>query len=87
MCSFSHPVSNGAKDFLRRILERSVSGRLGSNGDAAEVKNTEFFSTLDFDRVVAREYEPEFKPPETVGDPTAATNFDSEFTSEVVSFQ
>jgi hypothetical protein len=26
-----------------------------------------------------------FKPPETIGDPTSAANFDTEFTSEVVS--
>lgn len=79
----SRPISNAAKDFLRRILERNISTRLGSTSDAAELKATEFLSILDFDKVNRKEYEAEFKPPETAGDPTAATNFDAEFTSEV----
>jgi hypothetical protein len=67
------------------MLERSITSRLGSHSDAAELKNTEFLLALDFTKVVAKEYEAEFKPPETIGDPTSAANFDTEFTSEVVS--
>eukprot|EP00607_Mallomonas_marina_P005139 CAMPEP_0182429298 /NCGR_PEP_ID=MMETSP1167-20130531/25665_1 /TAXON_ID=2988 /ORGANISM="Mallomonas Sp, Strain CCMP3275" /LENGTH=424 /DNA_ID=CAMNT_0024612733 /DNA_START=89 /DNA_END=1363 /DNA_ORIENTATION=+ len=79
----SRPISNAVKDFLRRILERNIPTRLGSTNDATELKETEFLSALDFDRVTAKQYEAEFKPPETTGDPTAASNFDTEFTSEV----
>eukprot|EP01041_Mallomonas_annulata_P008608 gene8608-17761_t len=78
----TRPISSAVKDFLRRILERSISARLGSTTGAAELKSSEFLSALNFNRVVAKEYETEFKPPETAGDPTAAANFDAEFTSE-----
>ena len=78
-------MSNAAKDFLRRILERNISTRLGSTTGAAELKATDFFSVLEFNRVLSKEYEAEFKPPETAGDPTAASNFDPEFTDEAVS--
>jgi hypothetical protein len=66
------------------LLERKVAERLGSGpGDAAELKASEFLSTLDFDRVLARGYTPEFRPPEQ-RDETDVRNFDREFTEEGV---
>ena len=67
------------------LLERKVADRLGSGpSDANELKQTEFLSVLDFDRVLAREYTPEFRPPEQ-RDENDVRNFDTEFTQEGVS--
>lgn len=73
-------LSNGAKDILARLLERKISLRLGSNG-IPELQESEFFLTLDFDRVVEHGYTPEFRPPEARSE-TDVRNFDREFTSE-----
>lgn len=75
-------VSQAVKDLLKRMLERDVATRLGSTTGAAEVKGMSFFSVLNFDRVMAREYECEFKPPENRDEASNATHFDPEFTSE-----
>lgn len=75
-------VSQAVKDLLKRMLERDVATRLGSASGAIEIKSTAFFSVLNFDRVMAREYECEFKPPENRDEATNATHFDPEFTSE-----
>jgi len=75
-------VSEAAKDILRRLLERRVSDRLGSGpSGAGELKCTAFFNVYDFARIVAREYEPEFRPPAAV-DKEDVSNFDPEFTNE-----
>ncbi len=59
-----------------------MASRLGSGPTGAEeVKRSSFFSTLDFARVLAREYSPEFVPP-TASSATDAINFDKEFTEE-----
>ena len=45
------------------------------------MKRTAFFNALDFDRVLARGYEPEFRPPSTTSQ-ADVRNFDPEFTAE-----
>ena len=61
-----------------------MADRLGSGPtDAQELKQTEFLSVLDFDRVIAKGYQPEFRPPEQRDD-TDVRNFDTEFTQEGV---
>lgn len=75
-------VSQQAKDILTRLLERKVTERLGSGpGDANELKETDYFSSLDFNRVVEKGYTPEFRPP-VIADSTDVSNFDPEFTNE-----
>jgi hypothetical protein len=75
-------VSEHAKEILRRLLERKISDRLGSGSTGAtELKYTQFFSVYDFNRVVQKGYEPEFKPPTSFAS-TDVRNFDPEFTSE-----
>lgn len=69
---------------LTGLLERKVMERLGSGpGDANELKQSEFLSSLDFDRVLNKGYSPEFIPPEQ-RDETDVRNFDREFTDEGV---
>lgn len=68
---------------LRRLLERKISDRLGSGPTGAnELKYTSFFSVLDFNRVLEKAYEPEFKPPAS-NTSTDVRCFDLEFTTEV----
>ena len=75
-------LSDGAKDILRRLLERKVSDRLGSGPTGAnELKRTAFFQTLDFARVLKKEVRPEFIPPQSRNE-ADVSNFDTEFTSE-----
>lgn len=57
-----------------------MSGRTGSNG-AQELKRSRFLSVYDFNRVMAKGYEAEFKPPQATSQ-TDVRNFDKEFTSE-----
>jgi serum/glucocorticoid-regulated kinase 2 len=79
---FPSYLSDDSKTILRGLLQRKVEERLGSGpGGTDEIKNADFFKSLDFDRVMAKEYTPEFKPPAGRND-TDATNFDAEFTSE-----
>lgn len=57
-------ISEPAKELIRGLLERKISDRTGSGpADASELKRSKFFSTLNFDRVNAKSYEPEFRPP------------------------
>lgn len=75
-------VGENAKDFLRRLLDRKVSERLGSGPKGAkELKESPFFDTLDWDLVYNKRYKCEFIPPvmRHEGD---VRNFDVEFTKE-----
>ena len=75
-------LSEPAKDLLKGMLERKVSDRLGCGaGGAVDMKRASFFASLDMNKVVARAYEPEFKPP-AASSLTDVRNFDTEFTSE-----
>ena len=75
-------VSEAAKDFLKNVLKRPVMERLGSGPTgAAELKQAPFLASLDFARVLAKQYKPEFKPPFS-GKDTDVRNFDTEFTKE-----
>jgi hypothetical protein len=59
-----------------------VSERVGSGpGDADELKKSKFMSLLSWERVVSRNYEPEFRPPAMRGE-SDVRNFDAEFTRE-----
>ena len=81
-CTGSRQVSEPAKEFLRRILERKITDRLGSGPTGAnELKYTQVFGVYDFNRIVQRGYEPEFKPPSSFN-PADVRNFDPEFTNE-----
>lgn len=80
--NISRQVSEEAKDLLRGLLERRVSGRIGSGPtDAQELKRSRFFISLDFKKVFEKEYPAEFIPP-AASSATDVKNFDTEFTSE-----
>lgn len=83
---FPSHLSTGAKGFLHGLLQRKVDARLGSARDSEEVKEHAWFSDLDFERVMRKEYTPEFVPASTKGgegyDGADASFFDEEFTGE-----
>ena len=72
-------LSTEAKGLLQRLLDRDSTKRLCSGPtDADELKTHLFFKTLDWDKLVKREYDMPFKPEVRKTDDTG--NFDSEFT-------
>lgn len=73
-------MSEEAKELLRGLLERKISSRVGSGG-GQELRRSRFLSVFDFQRVYARGYEAEFRPPQMTSQ-TDVRNFDKEFTSE-----
>lgn len=75
-------MSKGLKDLLKGLLERKVADRVGSReDDAQELFQSEFLSSLDIDRVLAKDYQPEFIPPSQRHE-TDVRNFEREFTDE-----
>ena len=75
-------VSDEAKDFIRKLLERNYMNRLGSSPTGPEdVLGHPFFSGLNMSKVAAKQVKPEFVPPKQKND-ADVSNFDAEFTSE-----
>ena len=75
-------VGSNARGLLEGLLRREAAKRLGTAGDAPQVRRHRFFRGLDFRRVLARGYTPEFTPP--MRDESDTTNFDTAFTDEPV---
>lgn len=59
--SFPAHFTVTAKNVLLRLLDKEASQRLGSKG-AQEIKMSEFFMPLDFQKLIGREIEAPFKP-------------------------
>uniref|UniRef100_A0A7S2B168 Protein kinase domain-containing protein n=1 Tax=Florenciella parvula TaxID=236787 RepID=A0A7S2B168_9STRA len=82
---FPSYLSANSKTILQGLLQRNVRNRLGSQNDMEDVKAQAFFQPLDWDRVMAKDYEPELQPKNLSGGKNAAANaehFDKEFTNE-----
>ncbi len=69
-----------ARALLEGLLRREPAQRLGSAGDAEQVRKQQFFRPLDFRKVLARAYTPEFRP--SLLSAADTTNFDSTVTDE-----
>ncbi|KAM0469194.1 hypothetical protein ACHAPX_010579 [Trichoderma viride] len=54
-----------AQDLIAKLLIRNPNERLGSNGPS-EIKSHPFFGDIDWTKVLRREYEPAFNPPELI---------------------
>lgn len=54
-----------AQDLISKLLIRNPNERLGANG-ASEIKSHPFFGDIDWTKVLRREYEPAFNPPELI---------------------
>eukprot|EP00729_Bicosta_minor_P010551 gene10551-3432_t len=73
-------LTDGLKDLLRKLLERTVSKRIGGKTGAEEVKAHRWFRKIDWDLVAAKGYPPPFMPIE--GGALDTSNFDSKFTEQ-----
>lgn len=81
--TFPPGVSPKAQSFLSGLIERDVKKRLGSNGrDAEELRNHPFFDDLDWELVLNKQIEPEFRPKGS-GSEMDIENVDEEFKREV----
>jgi len=74
-------LSASARSLLQALLDRNPATRLGSNGDAEEVKRHPFFAGLDWNKLVRLELPAPFKPSVTEG-VLDTTNVDEEFKRE-----
>jgi len=69
------------REILSGLLHRKQDQRLGCGSEAAdEIKAHRFFASLDFEKVLNKEYEPEFVPP--IAHEGDVSNFDKEFTNQ-----
>ena len=73
-------LSEDAKDLIKKLLDRNVKTRLGSNKGIEEIQSHPFFSTMDFKEVLQKKIPAPFIP--TIKDETDVQYFDEEFTSE-----
>ena len=75
---FPNAVSKEAKELVKGFLTRDPIKRLGCgpNGDQ-DICGSEFFQTIDWAQLEARDIEPPFQPQNKI--PKKAENFDKQF--------
>ncbi|OAV91674.1 AGC/AKT protein kinase [Puccinia triticina 1-1 BBBD Race 1] len=79
--TFPAEIKPDARALLTGLLDRDPNVRLGARG-AEDIKRHSFFAkSIDWDRLNSKGYRPPFKP--SVESAADASNFDSEFTSEM----
>lgn len=79
--TFPAEIKQEARSLLTGLLDRDPNARLGAKG-AEDIKRHVFFAkSIDWDRLNSKGYRPPFKP--SVESAADASNFDSEFTSEM----
>ena len=76
---FPRFLSSEARNLLESLLDRNSDSRLGSGGDAEQVKSHAWFDGLDWDLLLQKKITAPFKP--NINLPTDTGNFDSEFTN------
>lgn len=76
------PVSENAKDLIRKLLNKNPDNRLGSINDFDDIKKHPFFEGLNFNDLLAKKIKAPYIP--VLKDKTDTANFDQEFTSENV---
>lgn len=59
--SFPPHFTSASKSVLSKLLKKEPAQRLGSNG-AHEIRDSEFFSVIDFQQLFSRDIQPPFKP-------------------------
>lgn len=76
---FPDDMSDPAISLLTGLLHRDPNQRLGNQG-TDEIRNHEFFKSIDWNQLMRKQVQPPFKP--SVQNVYDTTNFDDEFTSE-----
>jgi serum/glucocorticoid-regulated kinase 2 len=59
--TFPEQVGSKARSLLTKLLERDPAKRLGYNG-AEEIRNHPFFEDINWQKLLAKEYQMPFKP-------------------------
>lgn len=74
-------ISDECADFIRKLLDRDPQTRLGSSErDYEELKEHPFFKEYDWDAILAKRIQPQWKP--VLHNETDTSNFDSAFTEQ-----
>ncbi|CAJ0876755.1 1987_t:CDS:2, partial [Entrophospora sp. SA101] len=76
--------SDDAKSLIKGLLARNPHNRLGSNGDAEDLKRHPFFANVDWNALYNKQVPPPFKPNVTSEDDTSC--FDPAFTEEQIDY-
>ncbi|XP_026083949.1 serine/threonine-protein kinase Sgk1-like [Carassius auratus] len=71
-------VSSGARDLLKRLLNRDRAKRLGAKHDLTELQSHPFFLSINWDELVAKKIPPPYVP--LLSGPGDLTNIDPRFT-------
>jgi protein-serine/threonine kinase len=72
-------LSTDGRNFVKGLLNRNPKHRLGSQGDAEELKQHPFFADIDWDALGKKNVVPPFKP--KLKGELDVSNFDPEFTN------
>ena len=78
---YPHYLSQQSRSLLSSLLERDPERRLGTQGDAEEVKAHPFFAAIDWQKLKRREVAAPFVPSNVEGK-SDTSNVDEEFTRE-----
>ena len=76
------PVSDNAKDLIKKLLIKKQDKRLGVNKGFEEIKSQPFFQGFDFEALINKKIEAPFIP--VLKGKLDVGNFDEEFTSEEI---
>ena len=76
------PLSEEAKDVIRKLLEKNPKNRLGSKEGIEEIKRHPFFASIDFKAIEEKKLPAPFIP--ELENDTDVQYFDEEFTNEEV---
>uniref|UniRef100_UPI00398EC906 ribosomal protein S6 kinase beta-1-like isoform X2 n=1 Tax=Pristiophorus japonicus TaxID=55135 RepID=UPI00398EC906 len=82
-CKLNLPpyLTQDARDFIRKLLKKSPSQRLGSGpGDASDIQNHILFRHMNWDDLLARKVEPPYQP--CLQSDDDVSQFDSKFTRQ-----
>lgn len=71
-------VSSSARDLLKRLLNRDRTKRLGAKRDLTELQSHSFFSSIQWDELLAKKIPPPFIP--SLSGPGDLSNIDPRFT-------
>ena len=73
-------ISKNAQDLLKLLLNKNYSQRLGSQKGFEEIMRHSFFTGVNFDDIINKKIEPDYKP--AIGNVLKSKDTNVEFTYE-----